>query len=419
MEPVMEATVERCAGLDIHQASVVACALVGPLGCKPRKEVRSFGTSTRELEALRAWLEGLGVTHVGMESTGAYWKPVHAVLEGRFELIVGNAHHIKAVPGRKTDVKDAEWLADLVRHGLIKPSFVPPPPIRELRDLVRLRRSLAEARTTERNRTLKLLETANIKLASVASEVFGVSGMAMLRALVGGEAAPAEMAELARGKLRRKREPLTHALEGRLTEHHRYVLAFHLRRLAAIGGDLRALDARIEAKAEPFQAQRRLLQQIPGVDALVAVTIIAEVGVDMSVFGNAKRLAAWAGVCPGNHQSAGKRKGGASRRGNVHLKTALVTAAVCGSRRKGSYYKDKYHRLKARRGRLRAAVAIAHKILVAAYHMLAGGVPFRELGEAFLDRQARQRNVRHLLRRLNHLGYDVLLQPRAAEAAGP
>src|SRR3954452_476191 len=200
MEPIMETTVERCAGLDIHQASVVACVLVGPPGCKPRKEVRSFGTSTRELEALRAWLEELGVTHVGMESTGVYWKPVHAVLEGRFELIVGNAHHIKAVPGRKTDVKDAEWLADLVRHGLIRPSFVPPPPIRELRDLVRLRRSLTEARSTERNRTLKLLETANIKLASVASEVFGVSGMAMLRALVEGEAAPAEMAEAGAGQ---------------------------------------------------------------------------------------------------------------------------------------------------------------------------------------------------------------------------
>ena len=410
----MEAIVERCAGLDVHQASVVACVLLGEPGRKPRKEIRTFATLTRDLEALRDWLKELGVTHVGMESTGVYWKPVHAILEGYFVLIVGNAHHIKAVPGRKTDVKDAEWLADLVRHGLIKPSFVPPLAIRELRDLVRLRRSLAEARTTERNRTLKLLETANIKLASIASEVFGVSGMAMLRALVEGEAAPAEMAELARGRLRRKREPLTHALEGRLTEHHRYVLAFHLRRLAAIEEDLRALDARIEAKAEPFQAQRRLLQQIPGVDALVAATIIAEVGIDMSVFGNAMRLAAWAGVCPGNHESAGKRKSGTTRRGNVHLKTALVTAAVCGSRRKGSYYKDKYHRLRARRGRLRATMAIAHKILIAAYHMLAGGVPYRELGEAFLDQQARQRTLRHLLHRLNHLGYDVMLQPRAA-----
>ena len=410
----MEAIVERCAGLDVHQASVVACVLLGEPGRKPRKEIRTFATLTRDLEALRDWLKELGVTHVGMESTGVYWKPVHAILEGYFVLIVGNAHHIKAVPGRKTDVKDAEWLADLVRHGLIKPSFVPPPAIRELRDLVRLRRSLAEARTTERNRTLKLLETANIKLASIASEVFGVSGMAMLKALVANKAAPAEMAELARGKLRGKREPLAHALEGRMSEHHRYVLTFHLRRLAAIEEDLRALDARIEERVQPFQAQRQLLQQIPGVDALIAATIIAEVGIDMSVFGNAMRLAAWAGVCPGNHESAGKRKSGTTRRGNVHLKTALVTAAVCGSRRKGSYYKDKYHRLRARRGRLRATMAIAHKILIAAYHMLAGGVPYRELGEAFLDQQARQRTLRHLLHRLNHLGYDVMLQPRAA-----
>ena len=410
----MEAIVERCAGLDVHQASVVACVLIGEPDRKPRKEVRSFGTMTRDLEALRDWLKELGVTHVGMESTGVYWKPVHALLEGHFALIVGNAHHIKAVPGRKTDVKDAEWLAKLIRHGLIKPSFVPPPAIRELRDLVRLRRSLTEARTTERNRTLKLLETANIKLASVASEVFGVSGMAMLKALIENKAAPTEMAELARGKLRCKREPLALALEGRMTEHHRYVLAFHLRRLAAIEEDLRALDARIEERVQPFQAQRQLLQQIPGVDALIAVTIIAEVGIDMSVFGNAMRLAAWAGVCPGNHESAGKRKSGATRHGNVHLKTALVTAAVCGSRQKGSYYKDKYHRLRARRGRLRATMAIAHKILIAAYHMLARGVPYRELGEAFLDQQARQRTVRHLLHRLNHLGYDVMLQPRAA-----
>jgi transposase len=410
----MDVIVERCAGLDVHQASVVACVLIGQPGRRPRKEVRSFGTMTRDLEALRGWLEELGVSHVGMESTGVYWRPVHAILEDRFTLIVGNAHHIKAVPGRKTDVKDAEWLADLVRHGLIKASFVPPPAIRELRDLVRLRRSLVEARATERNRTLKLLETANIKLASVATDVFGASGMAMLEALAENKAAPAEMAELARGTLRRKREPLAWALEGRMTEHHRYVLAFHLRRLAAIEVDLRALDARIEEQVRPFQAQQQLLQQIPGVDALVAATIIAEIGIDMSVFGNARRLAAWAGVCPGNHESAGRRKSGTTRRGNVHLKTALVTAAVCASRTKGTYYKDKYHRLRARRGRLRAAMAIAHKILIAAYHMLAGGVPYRELGEAFLDQQARHRTVRHLLHRLNHLGYDVMLQPRAA-----
>ena len=410
----MEAVVECCAGLDVHQGSVVACVLLGAAGRKPRKEVRTFATVTADLVALRDWLEALGVTHVGMESTGVYWKPVYAVLEGHFELIVGNAHHIKAVPGRKTDVKDAEWIADLVRHGLVRASFVPPPAIRELRDLVRLRRSLSEGLTTERNRTLKLLETANIKLASVASEVFGVSGMAMLRALVENAATPEQMADLARGKLRRKLTPLARALEGRLTEHHRFVLDLHLRRMAAIEADLAALDARIEAQMEPFRAQRALLRQIPGVDDRVAATIIAEIGIDMSVFGSAMRLASWAGVCPGNHESAGRRRRGTTRRGNVHLKTALVTAAIGASRRKGSYYKDKYHRLKARRGYLRAAVAIAHKILVAAYHMLASGAPFRDLGEAFLDQQARRRTTTNLVRRLNTLGYDVMLQPRAA-----
>ncbi len=408
----MEAVVECCAGLDVHQGSVVACVLLGAAGRKPRKEVRTFATATADLVALRDWLEGLGVTHVGMESTGVYWKPVYAILEGHFELIVGNAHHIKAVPGRKTDVRDAEWIADLVRHGLVRASFVPPPAIRELRDLVRLRRSLSEGLTTERNRTLKLLETANIKLASVASEVFGVSGLAMLRALIENAATPEQMADLARGKLRRKLTPLARALEGRLTEHHRFVLDLHLRRMAAIEADLAALDARIEAQIEPFQRQRALLRQIPGVDDRVAATIIAEIGIDMSVFGNAMRLASWAGVCPGNYESAGKQRKGSIRRGNVHLKTARVTAAIGASRRKGSYYKDKYHRLKARRGYLRAAVAIAHKILVAAYHMLASGAPFRDLGEAFLDQQTRKRTTANLIRRLNTLGYDVMLQPR-------
>jgi transposase len=410
----MEAVVECCAGLDVHQGSVVACVLLGAAGRKPRKEVRTFATATADLVALRDWLKDLGVTHVGMESTGVYWKPVYAVLEGHFEPIVGNAHHIKAVPGRKTDVKDAEWIADLVRHGLVRASFVPPPAIRELRDLVRLRRSLSEGLTTERNRTLKLLETANVKLASVASEVFGVSGMAMLRALVENAATPEQMADLARGKLRRKLTPLARALEGRLTEHHRFVLDLHLRRMAAIEADLAALDARIEAQMEPFRAQRALLRQIPGVDDRVAATIIAEIGIDMSVFGSAMRLASWAGVCPGNHESAGRQRRGTTRRGNVHLKTALVTAAIGASRRKGSYYKDKYHRLKARRGYLRAAIAIAHKILVAAYHMLATGAPFRDLGEAYLDQQARRRTTANLIRRLNTLGYDVMLQPRAS-----
>lgn len=410
----MDALIERCAGLDVHQATVVACVLIGEAGRKPLKEIRTFSTMTQDLAAMRDWLKGHGVTHVGMESTGIYWKPVHTILEGHFELIVANAHHIKNVPGRKTDVKDAEWTADLVRHGLVKPSFVPPPPIRELRDLVRLRRSLSEALTTEQNRTLKLLESANIKLASVVSQVFGVSGRAMMRALIDNTATPQEMADLAKRKLRRKLEPLALALDGRLTEHHRYLLDFHLRRVEAIEADLRTLDERIEEKAQPYAAQRRLLRQIPGVDDRIALAIIAEIGIDMTVFGNARRLAAWAGVCPGNNESAGKKKSTAARKGNIHLKTTLVQAAVCAARTKGSYYKDKYHRLKARRGSLRAAMAIAHKILVAVFHMLAKTIPFQELGETFLDQQASKRTTTNLVRRLNTLGYYVLLRPKVA-----
>jgi transposase len=241
-----------------------------------------------------------------------------------------------------------------------------------------------------------------------------VSGRAMLKALIENTATPQEMADLAKRKLRRKLEPLALALDGRLTEHHRYMLAFHLRRVEAIEADLRDLDERIAEKAQPYQAQRRLLQQIPGVDDRLAVAIIAEIGIDMTVFGNAKRLAAWAGVCPGNHESAGKKKNTTTRKGNVHLKTTLVQAAVCAARKKGSYYKDKYHRLKARRGSLRAAMAIAHKILVAVFHMLGKAVPFQELGEAFLDQQSRKRTTTNLVHRLNNLGYEVILRPKLA-----
>src|ERR687893_104919 len=274
----MEALIECCAGLDVHEAIVVCCVLIGAPGRRPQKLLRSFGTTTRELEALRAWLVEHGVTHVGMESTGVYWKPVYAVLEGPFELIVGNAHHIKNVPGRKTDVRDAEWIAQLVRHGLITTSFVPPPAIRDLRDLLRHRRTLVETRTAARNRVLKLLEGANIKLSGVASDVFGVSGMAMLEALAAGAAAPAEMAGLARGRMRRKAAALEAALEGRLREHQRFLLAMHLRQLEAVERDLDALDARIDAQLAPFRAQHGLLLQIPGVDRVTAAAILPEIG---------------------------------------------------------------------------------------------------------------------------------------------
>jgi len=409
----MQALIERCCGLDVHQETVVACLMIGAPGVRPSKEVRTFRTVTRDLEALRDWLAAEGVTHVGMESTGVYWRPVYAVLEGHFDLIVGNARHIRNVPGRKTDVKDAEWIADLVRHGLIAKSFVPPRPLRELRDLLRYRRKLVESQTAERNRLLKLLETANIKLASVMSDVFGVSGRAMLKALIEGQASVEAMADLAKGQLRRKRADLVLALEGRMEEHHQFLLATQLRRLEAIEHDIAALDLRIVERLEPYQAPHALLMQIPGVDWLVAAVIIAEIGVDMSVFVSVYHLSAWAGVCPGNHESAGRQRSGRARKGNIHLRTILVGAAVSAGRTKGSYLRDKFHRLKARRGPLRAALAIAHKILVAAYHMLAKGVGYRELGEAYLDQIGQTRTVANLKRRIERLGYHVTLQPIA------
>jgi transposase len=336
------------------------------------------------------------------------------VLEGHFDLTVGNAHHIKNVPGRKTDVKDAEWIAQLVRHGLVARSFVPPPAIRDLRELVRHRRTLIETRTAMRNRVLKLLEGANIKLSGVASDAFGVSGMAMLDALAAGTSRASEMADLARGRMRRKHAALEAALDGRMREHQRFLLAMPLRQLRDIERDIEALDARIEAQLEPFQAQHRLLMQIPGVDWVTAATIIAEIGTDMAVFATARRLAAWAGAAPGNHESAGKPKGAATRKGNVFLKAALFAAASAAVRTKGSHYRDKYNRLRARRGPVRALMAIVHKLLIAAFHMLATGEAFRDLGESYLDQVARKRSTAKLVQRLSNLGYDVVLMPKAA-----
>jgi transposase len=406
----MEAIIEKCCGLDVHQATVVACLLTGKPSQRPKKEVRTFRTVTRELQAMSEWLRAEGCTHVAMESTGVYWKPVYAVLEGGFELVVGNAHHIKNVPGRKTDVKDSEWLAELMRHGLIRKSFVPPKPLRELRDLLRYRRKLVESGTSERNRLLAVLETANIKLASVASDVFGVSGRLMLDALIEGRSTPAEMAKLAKGKLRDKLVELQLALEGSVGEHHRFLLAMQLRRLKGVEDELETLDKRIEEKLEPYRAQHKLLMTIPGVNWYIAAVLIAEIGVDMTVFLSAYHLAAWAGVCPGNNESAGKHRAGKARRGNVHLKTALVGAATSAARTNGTYLKDKYHRLRARRGNLRAAVAIAHKILIAAYHMLTRQLPYQDLGGSYLDKLDETRTTNNLVRRLERLGYTVQLK---------
>jgi len=415
-EVVMDRMIERCAGLDVHQATVVACVLITEGGRRPRKELRVFGTMTHDLEALRDWLACERVTHVGMESTGVYWRPVHAVLEEQVVVIVGNARHIRNVPGRKTDMKDAEWIAELVCCGLIRPSFVPPKPLRELRELLRYRRKLTEAQAAERNRLQKLLEIANIKLGSVATDVLGVSGRAILRALIDNTTSPEQMADLARGRLRRKRDELVHALNGRLSDTQRFLLSMQLRRVEDIETLIEALDRHITEKLVPYQAEMALLMQIPGVDWVVAAVLIAEIGVDMSVFVSAHHLAAWAGLCPGSHESAGKRKSTSARKGNVHLRTMLVGAARPAARTKGSYFKDKYHRLKARRGAMRAAMAIAHKILLAAYHMLARRVGYRELGEAYIDQLDQTRTAANLKRRLERLGYVVSILPKTPDS---
>ncbi len=382
----MEPIIERAAGLDVHQGSVAACVIIGAAGRRTSRETRTFGTMRRDLAALRDWLLEMGVTHVGMEATSIYWYPVHAALEDAFTVIVGNASHMRNVPGRKTDVKDAEWIADLVRHGLVRASFVPVPEVRALHELIRHRKAVVGNMASERNRTLQLLESANVKLASVMSDVFGVSGMLMLQALAEGRAAPVEMADLAKRRLRRKVDQLALALDGHLAEHQRLLLGLHIRRLSEIDRDLAEIEAAIKAAMRPFAAQQACLATIPGVDELTAASIIAEIGVDMSVFGTAQRLAAWAGVCPANHESAGKQKRRGTRKGNTYLKATLVTAAVSASQAKGTYLRDKFHRLKARMGTKKAAMAMAHKILVAIFHMLQRGVIFADLGGDYLDR---------------------------------
>jgi transposase len=339
--------------------------------------------------------------------------PVYAILEqaAGLALIVANAQHVKQVPGRKTDVKDAEWLAQLVRFGLMPKSFVPPKPVRDLRDLTRYRRTLTEVQGSERRRLIKLLEATDIKLAEVMSDVFGVSGRAILRALIEGQQTIPEMTKLARGQLRKKIPQLGEALAGRLDDHHRHMLAIQLARVEAAEADIATLDKQIATRLEPYAVQMELLVTIPGIDWVVAAIIIAEIGVDMSVFPSAGHLSAWAGVCPGNNQSAGKNKPTGARKGNVHLKTALCNAAIGASRKRNSFFKDKYTKLKIRRGGGRAALAIGHKLLVCAYHMLSTGTVYKDLGEHYQDKRDTQRATDRCVRRLEKLGFKVVLEP--------
>lgn len=407
----MRTLVERCCGLDVHQATIVACLLAGKAGRKVRQEIRSFPTTTVGLLELSDWLAQEKCTHVGMESTGVYWRPIYALLEDDFTVVVGNAQRIKNVPGRKTDTKDCQWIADLLRHGLIPPSFVPPRPIRALRDLTRFRRSLVEARTNCRNRILQVLESANIKLAGVATDAFGVSGMAMLRALAAGVMTPSEMANLAKGLLRKKLAQLELALHGSMTEDHRFMLSELLAGLAQDEQRIKATEQRVEERLKPYIEEHKLLTTIPGVDWARAAVMIGEHGVDMAPFATAERFSAWSGTAPGNNQSGKTSRRAPARKGNVHLKTTLYGAAVSAGHTKKGYLREKFHRIKARSGPRNAAGAVAHKISIAVFHILSTRQPYRDLGADYLDKRSERRTAKNLIHRLKRMGYDVTLTP--------
>jgi transposase len=404
---------ERCAGLDLHKQTVVACRVTpGPSG-RVVREVRTFGTMTAELLALGDWLEAGGVTHIAMESTGVCWKPVWNLFEERFALLLVNAAHVKVVPGRKRDVGDAEWLADLLRHGLLAPSFVPDRPARELRELTRYRSALVRERTAEINRLQKTLEGANIKLASVVSEVTGVSARAMLAELIAGSEDAAALAELAQGQLRRKIDALTQALTGRMSAHQRFMLAQHLARIDELEAHIAEVGVEIAERLRPFEAELAILDSIPGIGRWSAEVLLAEMGPDMRRFPTAGHLASWAGMCPGHHESAGKRRSGKTRKGSPWLRVTLTEAAYAAGRTRDTFLSARYRRLIGRIGKKKTAIAVGRTILELAHHLLL-------TGQLYDDQQARTAppaglsEEQRLVRRLERLGHRVVLHPVAA-----
>jgi transposase len=475
----MDVCYTRCAGLDVHKKSVVACRIETQAEGRKVAETRTFGTTTRQLLDLLTWLLEWNCTHVAMESTGEYWKPIYAILEGHVELLLVNACHLKHVPGRKTDVKDAEWLADVLRYGLLRGSFVPPQAQRDLRDLTRQRIKLVRERASVVNRLQKVLEGANIKLASVVTDVLGVSARAMLEALLAGTNSPAEMADLAQSRLRQKLDQLEEALEGRMRDHHRFLLRHHLEHIDFLDQALADYDAEIDRRltdqsttqypasapdvlpdrptevtatspatapsahaTAPHEAPDpvvpvttasdgtvlppltpcaaiELLDTIPGVNRRLAEVIIAEVGTDMRPFASAKHLAAWAGVAPGNNESAGKKRSGRPRPGNPTLRMSLIQAAHGAARTKEGYLRAQYDRLARRRGRKRALGAVAHSIIVAVYAMLSRHEAYHDLGSNYFDERQREQVANRLVHRLEHLGYtvEVAFTPAPAPAA--
>jgi transposase len=448
----MELIYQRCCGIDIHKKVIVACLIVLTADGQRQKEVRKFRTVTKELLDLLDWLTTAGCTHVAMESTGVYWKPVYNILEGHMELLVVNAQHIKAVPGRKTDVRDAEWMADLLQHGLLKGSYIPCASQRELRELTRYRVSLVQERTRAVNRLQKTLEDTNLKLGDVASDILGKSARAMLEALLAGQTDPRTLADLARGRLKAKREQLEEALVGTVKPHHRFLLSEQLVLIDSLDEAIERVSQEIAQRLDPppdpgeqlpaHQAEQNqqeegcaeqaedpgavveqethvlswaeavvLLDSIPGINQRSAEGILAEIGIDMTRFPTAGHLASWAGMCPGNHESAGKRLSGKTCKGSPWLRNLLVEAAHAAARSKNTYLSALYHRIKARGGAKQALIAVGHAILVAIYHMLSRAQSYQDLGGNYFDEHDRKAVEKRLVRRLEKLGYQVSLEP--------
>lgn len=404
MQPILKS----CCGIDVHKNMIKASIAKGPLDCPPKFYTRTFSTMTRDLLKLKDWLTENDVEAVAMESTGVYWKPIFNILENDFQVILANPQYLKKVPGKKSDVKDCEWIASLLRCGLIPASFIPQRPIRELRELNRTRRKLVGMMSSEKNRIQKVLEDANIKLASVVSKIDGVSSMTMIQALLDKDRlSKEEINDMARGKLKSKVDQLVEALNGKVTDHHRFLLKLHLNNIAFLADQVQEIDEQIQKLMIPFQKEESLIQTIPGISKISAKAIISEIGVDMSQFPSEAHLASWAGICPGNNESAGVKKSGKIRKGNRYLKAILIEVAWAASRTKGSAFSAIYNNIAKRRGKKRALVAVGHQILIAVYRTLKTGEPFVDQGaEAIYRRnlEARQQSAIHLLERS---GYSV------------
>jgi len=400
-----------CAGLDVHKESVVACVRRVTAG-KITREVRTFETTTAGLLDLSAWLSEQGVTHIAMEATGVYWKPVwHILSDGEFHLVLANAAHIKNVPGRKTDVNDATWIADLLAHGLIRGSFVPEPATQELRDLMRTRKQLVREQSSHIQRLQKTLEDANIKLESVISDILGVSGRTMVEALIAGESDPVRLAELAHRRIKAPPEKLRAALHGRVTDHHRFLLRLHLKQIDGLSASIGELDQEVDSHLAPFRSAVEQLITMPGIKDLAASTILAEIGVDMGRFPSAGHLLSWARLCPRNDESAGKRRSSRLKKGANWIKTTMIQCAWAAVRTKGCYFQAQFHRLKRRHGPKKAICAVAAAMLTTVYHMLKDGTVYQDLGADHFDRRSKQTKTNRLVKQLANLGYHVQINP--------